>query len=102
MAAHKNLFAKVLKFAKDNCLDYEVSHATSTTSSYITIYVNDTNNDWCGELLCRFSDHQTNNEGFHSFDSFLQGNKFSAIKPQLEKVLELNGKVSPDSPYIQI
>lgn len=102
MAAHKNLFKKVLDFVKSNGLDYEVSHATGTSSSYLTVYVNGTDNDWHGEMRCRFSDHATPNEGFHSFDSFLKGNRWAAIKPQLETAVELNGKIDPNGDFITI
>lgn len=102
MAAHKNLFKKVLEFVKSNGLDYEVSHATGTTSSYLTVYINGTDNDWHGEMRCRFADHATPNEGFHSFDSSIHGNAFSAVKPQLMQCVELNGKIDPSSSFLTI
>lgn len=101
MAAHKNLFSKVLDFAKSNGLEYEVSHATSTSSSYITIYITDTTGDWAGEVRCRFADHATPNIGFHTYDSFLKGNKFSDIKPMLDKVNSLNGSIEPGQSYLE-
>lgn len=102
MAAHKNLFKKVLDFVKSNGLDYEVSHATSTTSSYLTIYIGDWNGDWNGEMMCRFSDHATSNDGFHSFDSNIHGNSFGAIKPKLMKCVDLDGKLDPSSSWLTI
>lgn len=63
--AHKNLFHKVLDFVKKSGLDYEVSHATGTTSSYLTVCINDWDGEWNGELLCRFSDHATPNHEVH-------------------------------------
>jgi hypothetical protein len=102
MAAHKNLFKKVLEFVKTNNLDYDVSHASGTTSSYLTVYINGTDNDWHGELRCRFADHATTNEGFHSFDSSIQGNKFSAILPKLKQCVDLNGKIDPSSSFLTI
>jgi hypothetical protein len=102
MAAHKNLFSKVLSFVKSNGLEYEVSYATSTSSSYLTIYVCDTTGDWAGEMRCRFSDHATPNIGFHTFDSFLKGNKFGSIKELLYKAVSMNGMVEPGNPYFDI
>lgn len=101
-SAHKNLFHKVLAFTKANGLDYEVSHASGTTSSYLTVYINGTDNDWHGEMRCRFADHSTNNEGFHSFDSFIHGNKFSDISEKLNRCVELNGKIDPSSTFLKI
>ena len=95
MAAHKNLFKKVLDFVKSNGLDYEVSHATSTTSSYLTVYIHGTDGDWNGEMICRFSDHATANDGFNSFDSNIHCNYFGAIKPKLMKCVDLGGKLEP-------
>lgn len=102
MAAHKNLFKKCLDFAKANGLTHEVSHATGTTSSYLTIYLLDTNGEINGEMSCRFSDHKTPNEGFHSFDSFLSGNKFSAISEKLNTAAQLNGQIDPDAEFVEL
>jgi len=99
-AAHVNLFKKALSFVKLNDLEYEVSHASSTTSKYLTVYIRETTGDWGGEFRIRFSDHKTPNENFHGYDSFLHGNKWSNLEQLLNKCKNLDGRLSPTDPFL--
>lgn len=92
---HKKMFLACLDAVRAKNLDYEVSHATSTSSSYLTIYVNGRDGEWAGEYKIRFSDHPCGwgRDEDNDLDVFVSGCKMPSILKKIEALSNLNNSI---------
>ena len=100
MTRHFKSYLKALDFCQNNELEFKVYHAR-TGSSYLTVYVLDTDGEICGECKFRFSDHKTNSGYDNTYDTSMNGCAWKNINKLLKAVTKKNRQMPVGCDYVE-